>query len=146
MRIGEAAARAGVSCDTLRYYERQGLLPRAPRTSSGYRDYSDALVDRVRFARNALRFGFSVKQIARFLKSREAGRPPCREVRAAADELRAAMDRQIEELTAARAELQRTLADWDGRLAATPAGAPARLLETLPDRPAADRNRRVRLG
>jgi DNA-binding transcriptional MerR regulator len=146
MRIGEAAARAGVSRDTLRYYERHGLLPRPARTSSGYRDYSDAIVDRVRFARNALRFGFSVKQIARFLKSREAGRPPCREVRAAAEELRAAMDRQIEELTAARAAIQRTLEDWDHRLAAMPAGTPARLLETLPDRPAADRNRRVRLG
>jgi DNA-binding transcriptional MerR regulator len=146
MRIGEAAARAGVSRDTLRYYERHGLLPRPPRTNGGYRVYSDAMVDRVRFARNALRFGFSVKQIARFFKSREAGRPPCREVRAAAEELRAAMDRQIEELTVARAAIERVLEAWDDRLAATPAGAPARLLETLPDRPAADGNRRVRLG
>lgn len=134
MRIGEAAARAGVSCDTLRYYERQGLLPRPPRTSGGYRDYTESVVERVRFARNALRFGFTVKQVSAFLKSRESGRPPCREVRAAAERILVEMDRKIAELTAARADVQRTLGVWDERLAATPAGAPARLLDSITER------------
>jgi len=131
-RIGEAAAHAGVSPDTLRYYERRGALPRAVRTSSGYRVYSAEAVARVRFVRNALRFGFSLKQIARFVQSRDAGHPPCREVRAAAERILSEMDRQIEELQAARADVRDALADWDRRLSRTPDGAPARLLETLP--------------
>src|SRR3954447_5937007 len=117
MRIGEAATRAGVSRDTLRYYEREGLLPRAPRTAAGYREYSDAAVDRVRLVRNALRVGFTVKEIGAFLRARDAGRPPCREVRAAAARLVTALDRQIDELTAARAALHDAIGKWDTRLA-----------------------------
>lgn len=130
-RIGEAAAHAGVSADTLRYYERRGALPKAARTSTGYRVYSEEAVARVRFVRNALRFGFSLRQIARFVQSRDAGHPPCREVRAAAERILTEMDRQIEELQAARADVRDALVDWDRRLACTPDGAPARLLETL---------------
>lgn len=137
MRIGEAAARAGTSRDTLRYYEREGLIPKAPRTSGGYRDYSEALVDRVRMVRNALRFGFSIKQVTAFLRARDDGKPPCLQVRAAAAQLRTAMDKQIEDLTAARAAIDRALADWDDRLAKTATGRPARLLEALPEHPAA---------
>jgi MerR family transcriptional regulator, copper efflux regulator len=133
MRIGEAAARAGVSCDTLRYYERQGLLPRPPRTPGGYRDYTESAINRVRFVRNALRFGFAVKQVSAFVKSRDSGKPPCREVRAAAERILDEMDRRIAELTAARADVHRMLAVWDERLAATPAGTPARLLDTIVD-------------
>ena len=131
MRIGEAAACAGVSRDTLRYYERQGLLPRPPRTAGGYREYADSIVDRVRFVRNALRFGFSVKQVAGFLRSRDAGRPPCREVRAAGERILSEIDRQIQELAATRDEVQRTLVEWDLRLAQTAPGRPARLLEAI---------------
>lgn len=134
MRIGEAAALAGVSSDTLRYYERQGLLPRPPRTDRGYRDYSASIVERVRFVRSALRFGFSVKQVAGFLRSRETGRAPCRQVRAAAAEILVHINRQIAELTEARADVERTLAEWDRRLAATPTGAPAHLLESISGR------------
>jgi DNA-binding transcriptional MerR regulator len=131
-RIGEAAAHAGVSPDTLRYYERRGALPKPARTTAGYRLYSEEAVARVHFVRNALRFGFSLKQIARFAQSRDAGQPPCREVRAAAERILTEMDRQIEELQAARATVRDALVDWDRRLARTPDGAPARLLETLP--------------
>jgi DNA-binding transcriptional MerR regulator len=131
MRIGELAARAGVSRDTLRYYERAGLLPTPPRGPNGYREYSDAVVHRVAFVRSALQFGFGVKQLAGFLRSREQGRPPCRDVRAAAERIAVEMDRRIAEWTAARARLASTLEAWDARLRAAPDGAPARLLETL---------------
>jgi DNA-binding transcriptional MerR regulator len=134
MRIGEAAALAGVSRDTLRYYERQGLLPRTLRTPSGYRDYPTSIVGRVRFVRHALRFGFSVKQVAGFLKSRESGHPPCRTVRAAGEQILVRIDQQIAELTAARLDVTRTLAQWDERLATTPAGKPAQLLESISGR------------
>ena len=132
--IGEAAARAGISADTIRYYERIGILPKPPRSDSGYRRYSDAHVGRMIFVRHAARFGFPLRELAGFLKSRDRGQSPCRSVRAAGDRLLADLDRQIAELTAARAEMALTLAEWDRRLAATPAGSPARLLESLATR------------
>src|SRR3954471_3101313 len=138
--IGEAAARAGISPDTIRYYERVGVLPQPPRSEAGYRRYSDAHVGRMVFVRNAARFGFPLKELAGFLKSRDKGQPPCRSVRAAGDRLLADMDRQIAELTAARTDMADTLADWDRRLAATAPGSPARLLESLARPPATTTN------
>src|SRR5881394_2739814 len=68
--IGAAAARAGVSRDTLRYYERLGLLPAPPRSDAGYRRYSDEAVARIVFVRSAARFGFGLKELAGFLRAR----------------------------------------------------------------------------
>jgi DNA-binding transcriptional MerR regulator len=90
--IGEAARRAGVSRDLIRYYERVGVLPRAPRTAGGFRYYSDETVARLLFVRNAIRFGFTSKELAGFLKARESGRPPCHSVRAAGQRLLKEMD------------------------------------------------------
>jgi len=132
--IGEAAARSGVSADTIRYYERIGVLPKPPRTDAGYRRYTDAHLARLAFVRNAARFGFPLKELAGFLKAREKGQPPCRSVRAAGERLLTDMDRQIEEMLRAREDMRRTLEAWDVRLAATPEGSPARLLESLAPR------------
>ena len=129
--IGEAAARAGISADTIRYYERIGVLPKPPRSDAGYRRYTDAHVGRMVFVGRAARFGFPLRQLAGFLKSREKGHAPCHSVRAAGGRLLENIDRQIAELTAARKEMATTLTDWDRRLAATPPGSPARLLESL---------------
>lgn len=147
--IGEAAARAGVSRDTIRYYERTGLLPPVPRTAGGYRCYTDAAVARVLFVRNAIRFGFGVKELAGFLRARDSGRPPCRSVRQAGERLLEGMDRQIAELSAARAAMAKTIKDWDMRLARTPDGSPAHLLSNLPQLtcpPAGRRRIRGRAG
>jgi DNA-binding transcriptional MerR regulator len=132
LRIGDVARRAGVSADTIRYYERLGVLPRPPRTNAGYRQYSASAVDRVLLVRNALRFGFSLRDLSRFFRTRGAGDAPCREVRASAARILAEVDRQIVELTAAREAIRRTLDDWDHRLDRTPANRPAHLLESLP--------------
>jgi DNA-binding transcriptional MerR regulator len=85
--IGEAVRRANVSPDLIRYYERVGVLPRAPRTAGGFRYYSDETVARLLFVRNAIRFGFTSKELAGFLKARDSGRPPCNSVRAAGQRL-----------------------------------------------------------
>jgi DNA-binding transcriptional MerR regulator len=132
--IGQAAEQAGTSRDTLRYYERMGVLPKAARTAGGYRQYSASTIQRVRFVRNALRFGFSLKQIGQFLRARDSGRAPCREVRHAAAQMASEMDRQIQEMVAARAAIHEMLEEWDQRLAMAPTGSPARLLDTLTQR------------
>jgi DNA-binding transcriptional MerR regulator len=131
LTIGQIAARAGVSADTIRYYERIGVMPKASRTAAGYRQYPEAVLNRIALVRNAQRFGFTLRQIADFLRVRDRGGKPCYEVRAAAGRMLDAVDRQIDDLIATRDQMRETLRDWDQRLAATPAHMPARLLETL---------------
>jgi DNA-binding transcriptional MerR regulator len=131
LTVGQVAARAGVSADTIRYYERVGVLPKAARTPTGYRSYPETVLNRIALVRNAQRFGFSLREIAGFLRVRERGGKPCHEVRAAAARMLAAVDKHLADLTTARARMRETLDDWDRRLARTPAGVPARLLETL---------------
>jgi DNA-binding transcriptional MerR regulator len=139
--IGEAARRAGVSPDLIRYYERVGMLPRAPRTAGGFRYYSEEAIARLLFVRNAIRFGFSSKQLAGFLKSRDNGRPPCTAVHAAGQRLLREMDEQLARLKEARAAMAETLAAWDARLNDTPSGAAAHLLTMVPDKSVADPRR-----
>ncbi len=137
--IGEAARRAGVSPDLVRYYERVGVLSRAPRTPGGFRYYSDDTVARLLFVRNAIRFGFSSKELAGFLKARDSGWPPCHSVRAAGQRLLKEMDDHLVRLHEAREAMAETLAAWDVRLEHTVAGTPAHLLTMVPDAPRATR-------
>ena len=141
--IGEAARRAAVSPDLIRYYERVGVLPHAPRTAGGFRCYSDAAVARLLVVRNAIRFGFTSKQLAGFFAAREGGRPPCRAVRDAGQRLLQEMDERLARLQEARAAMATTLASWDERLAGTRAGEPAHLLMMVPEAPRHDRRSRT---
>src|SRR5262249_493433 len=70
MRIGTAAEQAGVNVQTLRYYERRGLLPRPPRRESGYREFPDEAVGVVRFIKRAQDLGFSLEEVEELLKLR----------------------------------------------------------------------------
>ena len=135
--IGEAARRAGVSPDLVRYYERVGVLPRAPRTEGGFRYYSDDTVARLLFVRNAIRFGFTSKELAGFLKARDSGRPPCHSVRAAGQRLLKEMDEHLARLQEAREAMAETLTAWDARLERTAVGTPAHLLTMVPSAPRA---------
>ena len=131
-RIGQLASESGVTADTIRYYERLGLLPRPARAPNGYREYPDGAVTRLQVIRNAVRLGFPLKDIARFLKMRDGGTAPCDQVRAFGQKLLIDMDESIAELTAARAGMAATLRDWDRRLSRAGAGQRARLLEAVP--------------
>ncbi len=131
LRIGQLAERAGVSPDLIRHYERLGLLPKAERTSGGYRQFSHAAIDRVQLIRSAVRVGFSLRQLAAFLGERQAGGAPCGKVRDAAERILASVDLQIAELQTTKASLRLMLKDWDERLARTPPNQPARLLDAM---------------
>jgi DNA-binding transcriptional MerR regulator len=81
-RIGEIAAKSGVSPDTLRYYERLGVLPRARRTTGGLRQYGDDVFGRLRFIRQAQSFGLTLKDVRQLVNEQgRAGRERCRKVR-----------------------------------------------------------------
>jgi Cu(I)-responsive transcriptional regulator len=67
MNIGKAARRSGVPAKTVRYYEEIGLIPKASRTESGYRDYSDQDVEMLRFIQRSRALGFPVKEVAELL-------------------------------------------------------------------------------
>jgi len=130
LRPGELARLAGVSVDTLRHYERKGLLsPR--RAPNRYREYSLEAVDRVRLVRRALSIGFGLDDLARILKERDSGRAPCRQVRQLAGAKLVEVERLIEELVVVRDDLRRALEDWDIRLERAEGDQPARLLEAL---------------
>ena len=82
MRIGELATASGLTRDALRYYERQGLLPRSRRTTGNFREYDGSAVDRVRFIKQAQSHGLSLREIRDLVSHQsDAGRTRCRHVR-----------------------------------------------------------------
>lgn len=129
MRIGELAGLAQVSRDTLRHYERVGVLPPATRGANGYRAYPSAALDRVRLVRRALALGFRLTELSEALRARDAGSTPCRRVRDLAVDKLASVEREMADLAERRDALRRTLRDWDRRLAHTKRGRQARLLD-----------------
>jgi DNA-binding transcriptional MerR regulator len=143
--IGPAALAeaSGVSTDTLRHYERLGLLT-AVRTPAGYRRYPSGSTERVRLIQRALTIGFSLRDLASALGQRERGSPPCQRVRSLIGERLTALDARLADLTALRDEMRWVVRDWDARLAETPPGKPARLLDMLAGRPVLDRSKMPR--
>jgi len=135
LRSGELARLAGLSTDTLRHYERLGLLPRPPRTAAGYRDYADHTLERVRLIRRALSVGFSLPELTIILRVRDQGGVPCHQVRAIAQSRLTQVKEKIRELVVMRKQLEQILAKWDVKLAQVREGEQARLLETLADQP-----------
>jgi DNA-binding transcriptional MerR regulator len=133
---GELARIVGVSTDTLRHYERKGVLPKARRLNNGYRKYPPDSTERVRLIRRALAVGFTLDELAQFLKARDRGQAPCREVRALAEEKLAALEDRLKEMLSIRDEMRGMLKDWDGRLSGKKAGERAGLLESLAQREA----------
>jgi DNA-binding transcriptional MerR regulator len=132
---GELARVAGVSTDTLRHYERKGVLPIPPRARNRYRTYPAAALDRVKLIRGAMGMGFTLDELASILKERDRGGAPCLQVRNLAAAKLADLEIRLSEMTRLRDDLRMILGDWDGKLSSAPAGGRAALLETLPDLP-----------
>jgi DNA-binding transcriptional MerR regulator len=144
LRSGELARLAGVSPDTLRHYERKGLLTRPRRSANGYREYLSSDLDRVRLVRGALAIGFSLDELARILSVRDRGGAPCHQVRALAAAKLTEVETQLGELAELRDELRRLLKNWDGLLAKKSPLERAGLLELLAAKPTKTSGRRTR--
>lgn len=105
LSVGQLASRAGVRVDTVRYYERAGLLPRPRRTGGDHRRYGPADVDRLLFIRGARRLGLRLAEIRELARVRDTGTCPCAPAEALLREHVSEIDREIARLTALRAEL-----------------------------------------
>ena len=107
MKIGEVADRGGVNLQTIRYYEREGLLPKPPRLPSGYRVYSEPTVRRVRFIKRAQELGFTLAEIRELLSLRIDHDRDRSEVRAIAEGKVADIQEKIRTLSAMKEALVR---------------------------------------
>jgi DNA-binding transcriptional MerR regulator len=105
LRIAELARAVGVPTDTIRYYERVGLLPPPRRTPGGYRDYEPRAVDRLRFIQGAQRLGLRLVDIGHLLAVRDTGQCPCEPAGELLRRRLGDVDAQIAQLTALRAEM-----------------------------------------
>lgn len=118
MRIGELATLAGATPDTLRYYERLGLLPRPTRTNGGYRLYERAALERIALIRKAHALGLTLREVGEVLEIASGGRDPCPHVRAL-------LERRLGEIRARIADLrslERTLGEVLAEAQRAPAG------------------------
>ena len=131
MQSSELARLAGISVDTLRYYERNQLLPAAQRSSSGYRLFPLEAFMRVQMIRGALSVGFSIKELQQIFTVRDHRGAPCHQVRKLGTEKLDSVEVQIRGLQSKRRELKKTLAKWDRLLKQTPRGKRAGLLEVF---------------
>jgi Hg(II)-responsive transcriptional regulator len=109
VRTSEVAAQAHVNTQTLRYYERRGLLPEPARTRSGYRDYGDEAVRVVRFVKRAQQLGFTLDDIEDLLHLAGGGPESCDEARAMARARIADLELRIDELAGMRDALTRLI-------------------------------------
>jgi DNA-binding transcriptional MerR regulator len=105
MKIGEIAGRAEVPAKTIRFWEEQGLLPAAARTTAGYRDYGPAILERLAFIRHAQAAGLTLEQIRQVLDIRDGGQPPCVHVTALITRRLGEVEARLAELSRARDQL-----------------------------------------
>lgn len=114
-RIGELSKLTGCNIETLRYYEREGLLPPPPRGSNGYRYYSKGSASRVEFILRAKQLGFSLKDIQELLSIQVAKEArTCADVKTIALQKLEAIEEKIRELNAMHRALERVADACDG--------------------------------
>ena len=113
LKIGDVAKTSGIGIETLRFYEKSGLLDEPPRTFSGYRMYSPDVLERLAFIKQAQALGFSLEDIRRIIDDARTGQSPCDEVREIVRRRLTEVERRIEELKKYRREISETLEEWD---------------------------------
>jgi MerR family mercuric resistance operon transcriptional regulator len=114
LKIGEVAEGGGVNLQTIRYYEREGLVPKPPRLASGYRMFPDTAVRRVRFIKRAQELGFSLAEIRELLSLRENDGAGAQDMRERATAKIADIEEKIRALRAMKDALNRLAARCPG--------------------------------
>ncbi|TLS53677.1 MerR family transcriptional regulator [Paenibacillus antri] len=120
LKSGEAAERAGVHLETLRYYEKRGLLREPPRTEAGYRMYDETDVEDIRWIRQAQAIGFTLQEIGKLQALRAGEALPEDELRRYAEEKIAEIEANIERLRRMKALLESAAGRADASLASCP--------------------------
>ncbi len=115
MTIGELARRAGVHLETIRYYERVGVMPSPERSSAGYRLYRSEDLRRLNFIRRAKELGFTLREIRELFDLRMEPSTTCEDVRLRALEKVRTIEQRLRELEQMRRALQRLAATCTGR-------------------------------
>jgi MerR family copper efflux transcriptional regulator len=115
MRIGEVAQSADVGIETIRYYEREGLLPVPRRRSSGYREYDETAIARLQFIRRTKQLGFSLNEIKQLVSLWFNGSARCAHVRERAAEKVADIEDKIRSLQRMKRTLKKLIAQCESR-------------------------------
>jgi MerR family copper efflux transcriptional regulator len=105
LHISDIARRAGVSADAVRFYEKEGLLPPAPRSSSGYREFDGSTAERIRFIKGAQEMGLRLAEIAELLEIQDRGACPCGHTKALVENHIDAIDAELTRLAELRKDL-----------------------------------------
>ncbi|HYX43936.1 MAG TPA: heavy metal-responsive transcriptional regulator [Acidimicrobiales bacterium] len=142
MTVSKLADQVGTSPDTLRYYERIGLLAEPDRSASGYRLYGDDAVERVRFIKRAQRFGLRLDEIGELLDIRQRGLCPCGRTRRLLEAKVAELDEEMATLARLRDDISRMIVELpvqegDG------SGCGSDLIQLQPTKRSDNRNRRT---
>lgn len=124
MQIGAAAKRIGLSLDAIRFYERNALLPHAPRTEGGFRQYDESDVETLAFIRRAQGLGFKLSEIRSLLNLRRSRMQPCAPVRRQLQTKLADVRQKLENLRHLEHELRLALRSCDRELRKRPAHCP----------------------
>ena len=115
MKIGEVSASSGCHIETIRYYERIGLMTAPDRTASGYRQYRDTDIDRLRFITRGRALGFSLEELKSLLRLAEESQLSCSDVDRLARIHLVDIQRRLADLQRMERELQRTIESCSGR-------------------------------
>ena len=113
MKIGEVARQAGVSVDTVRFYERRGVLPAPERLSSGYRTYASATVSRILVARHLQQLGLTLDEVIAALHANDRGGANCASERWRLESVVDRIDAKLAELRTLRREIRSVMAACD---------------------------------
>ena len=128
LKIGEVAKQTGIGIETLRFYERSGLLARPARTSGGYRLYDAEALLTLEFIKRAQTLGFTLNEIRQIIDDSRTGHSPCVEVREIVRARLRELDERLRQMQQYRDAMARTLQSWDKKGAA--AGQFCGLIET----------------
>ena len=115
LTIGKVASGAGLAIDTVRYYEREGLIEKPARSASGYRHYRPDVIARLRFIRQAKDLGFSLSEIKELLALRVAPGKSCADVRARAEAKIADVEQRVATLMRMKRALAKLASSCSGR-------------------------------